>query len=544
MRLFHLLFPCVFGFRIFNPIPIDSDKVDEIMEGKNPYVKALGADDFEPFVSTPNQVSAVMFIAPWCFICPVLLPMWADAGKLLQSTETDFKVGLGVIDVISNPLVGEQNNIHAFPTMKIFVDQEVFIYTHESVQVPFSPSVVVNWVNRHTNRSTQITSEAQLGDFLKAYHLVLIGIFEEPVEAFRHSCLHFEDVFCLTMKPSFAPSLAKLTQKPVITKFPSVVIVYDHDDKYALFNGDLTQEGIDRFVRGRRLLTVNVFQQGTIDYIMDSGLPMMYMISPGSASDDEKNIFRQIAEKFIGKVVAVTSGLKEPWEQRLAEILDVRETTSTVVRILMHPPSEHHDHDPVSQSQSVIRHGLKYRNPEGDSLSADSLTKFVQLFVEGKIKPYIKSEPEDPDTIYTPGSILVNAVGTNFDKLVTDDIDRDILTIFHAPWCGHCRRLMPTIRELGEKLWYTGRQLKVAKIDATRNEIPHINISGYPTVILFKRVEKQVPIHERQAVVYNGDRSVEDFVRFLYENAVNKFSLEAPAKEVSGNQNIPFMEEL
>ena len=518
-----------------------NNALDEIVQGKHPKVELLDDSKFEPFVSAKNTVSAVIFIAPWCFICPVILPMWAAAAGSMATASAPTPQ-FALIDVTKYPSIAEANHIHAFPTMKLFVDDEVFIYTHESLDVPVSAASVVNWVNRHTNRTNLAATETELTEFLKNNHLAAVGLFasDDGRDEFTHSCLHFEDVACIQIPSSLASVLAKITEKPAITSFPALAMIYDHDDKYSQYSGEWKRDPIDSFVRGRRLLTVNVFQPGTIEYILDAGLPMLYLTSPAGFDDSQqKQILSAVAKKFLGKVVAVTVGTSQPWEQKLAELLDVKEVQSPVIRILSQPPSQHHDHDPVGQSQTIIRHGLKYKPSQDGTITEASLTDFVSSFLSGVAKPYIRSEPEpeDPNDSFTPGSILVNAVATNFDKFVTDDIKRDILVVYHAPWCGFCRKLMPTLRDLGLKLGHTGATLKVVKIDATRNEIPNVSIAGYPTLVLYKAVSARVPIDQREAVMYSGDRSIEDVVKFLHEKATNPFPDVKPWGAPSGGAN-------
>jgi protein disulfide-isomerase A1 len=508
------------------------------------YVSQLRGDTFETFVSgTKNSANAVLFVSPWCDICKAIMPLWEEAAKLLsQVSDASSSLGeggtinFGVIDAKAFPEIAEANGIQGFPTAKLYIDQEVFSYVHESPFTPISASLFVNWVNRHTKRRNVIENETQLSEFLKKIHLVAIGLFpksdssESSRTAFLHSSMHFEDVFFVEVvdKPDVFKAVSKIAGGRDITEFPCIVMVYDHDDKSAIFTGPFTQEAIDSFVKGRRLLTVNVFQPGTIEYILDAGLPMMFLVSPQEGTDDDMTkSFRSVAEKFLGKVVAVTVGTALPWEQKLCEVLDVHDIGSPVVRILNQPDSDHHSHDPVQQSQSIIRHGLKYRPTSDDGpLSVEKLTDFLNSFVKGTLKPYIRSEPEPEDfkDSFTPGSLLVNAVATNFDRLVTQDPKRDILVVYHAPWCGHCRKLMPTLRELGTKLAHAGKGLKIVKIDATRNEIPSVHISGYPTIVLYNAVDKPIPVNERKSIAYNGDRSLDDFVQFLRNHAVNSFS--------------------
>ena len=540
---------------------------DEIMAGRNPNIAVLTEDTFESFVSSKASASAVMFTSPWCFVCGALLPLWAETARLVQSSSSDpttsslpgnGKVNFAVIDATKYEKIAESNSIQGFPTIKIFIDEEVFSYVHDSPFTPVSASLFVNWVNHHTKRRNVVSTEAQLTEFLKDNHLVVIGFFDNSDasknarEALSHSSMHFEDVFFIEVVenlPQIVSSFAKLTEKPPVTRFPAIAMVYDHDDRYAVMSGSLfTQETIDSFIRGRRLLTVNVFQPGTVEYILDAGLPMLFLISPtGSDDGTAKEALKKVAEKYLGRIVAITLGTAQPWEQKLGEVLDLHDISKPVVRILEAPPSNHHDHNPISQSQIIIRHGLKFKPSAGDiDVTENGLSQFIDLVLSGTEKPYVRSEPEpeDPRESFTPGSVLVNAVATNFDKLVVQDIKRDILVVYHAPWCGFCRKLMPTLRELGSKLAHAGKGLKVVKIDATRNEVPQVSISGYPTIMLYTATDAVKPIHERKAVQYTGDRSIDDLISFLHSNAVNPFSDQAPPGTTSDQELHYAFEEL
>lgn len=79
--------------------------------------------------------------------------------------------------------------------------------------------------------------------------------------------------------------------------------------------------------------------------------------------------------------------------------------------------------------------------------SIDNLSAFAKDLVDGKLEPFIKSEPVPEKN---DGPVKV-AVGKNFKELVTDS-GRDALIEFYAPWCGHCQKLAPVWEELGEKV--------------------------------------------------------------------------------------------
>lgn len=68
-------------------------------------------------------------------------------------------------------------------------------------------------------------------------------------------------------------------------------------------------------------------------------------------------------------------------------------------------------------------------------------------FAEGKLSPYLKSEDVPADN---SGPVKV-AVAKNFAEVVTNN-GKDTLIEFYAPWCGHCKKLVPIYDELGQKV--------------------------------------------------------------------------------------------
>lgn len=54
------------------------------------------------------------------------------------------------------------------------------------------------------------------------------------------------------------------------------------------------------------------------------------------------------------------------------------------------------------------------------------------------------------------------------------------------PLSGHCKTLAPEWEKLGEK-FKDHKDIVVAKIDSTANEIDGVSIQGFPTLILFKK---------------------------------------------------------
>jgi thiol-disulfide isomerase/thioredoxin len=63
-----------------------------------------------------------------------------------------------------------------------------------------------------------------------------------------------------------------------------------------------------------------------------------------------------------------------------------------------------------------------------------------------------------------------------------------------APWCGHCKQLAPIWEELGDH-FAEDKDVVIAKMDATKNELESISVQAFPTLKFITKDTNEVGIH-------------------------------------------------
>uniref|UniRef100_A0A5S6Q7G0 Thioredoxin domain-containing protein n=1 Tax=Trichuris muris TaxID=70415 RepID=A0A5S6Q7G0_TRIMR len=79
------------------------------------------------------------------------------------------------------------------------------------------------------------------------------------------------------------------------------------------------------------------------------------------------------------------------------------------------------------------------------------------------------------------------------------------LVMLYAPWCGHCKRLLPTFDQVARAL--SGSHVQVTKLDCTKfpSLANKLKVNGYPTIRLYRHGEQ---------FEYTGERTKEAIMDF------------------------------
>jgi protein disulfide-isomerase-like protein len=114
-------------------------------------------------------------------------------------------------------------------------------------------------------------------------------------------------------------------------------------------------------------------------------------------------------------------------------------------------------------------------------------------------------------------------------RILTEDPTKDVLVMYYAPWCGHCKKLKPVWEELGQHVM--GSDVVVAKIDMDANKLKSPSIKGFPTIYFYPKVG--------ESLVYEEGRSLSELKGYLYANSAayrEAFPEEKPKKGAQAKQ--------
>ncbi|XP_036329033.1 protein disulfide-isomerase A6 homolog [Rhagoletis pomonella] len=139
----------------------------------------------------------------------------------------------------------------------------------------------------------------------------------------------------------------------------------------------------------------------------------------------------------------------------------------------------------------------------------DKFKFFVAIFLLAAAA----TAPKPASALYSPSDDVVELTPSNFDRLVIQD-DAIWVVEFFAPWCGHCKSLVPEYKKAAKALKGV---VKVGSVNADEHRSlgGQYGVQGFPTIKIFGT-------NKRSPTSYNGQRTAKAIAEAALAEAKKK----------------------
>lgn len=407
-----------------------------------------------------------------------LEPIFAAAAETLRG-----EITLAKLDADSNKKSGNAHGVKGFPTLKIFRNGQAEDYGGPR---DTAEGIVAAMRKANTASSTEITTAAELASARNSVGpnkvVVMIGFFANDGADFT----------------AFGRVARKMLDKGVVAYHATSASVLEAAGYYSDGSGIFLYP-----TKGNKVMYRGIVSDDRLlAWVVSSAVPAV-----GSLTETNSELYKHFTQSkgvMLIKVFYKGSAPSVPaWTGVKPGVL-----VRTVLVDTDTFPTEGANFGGVD---AVLIDGdtqKQYALPAGAALM-----DFVSLFLKGSLKTWAKSEPVPPTAL--PGEVVV-VVGATFDAIVMDSA-KGVLIEFYAPWCGHCKSLVPKYEELARNFAETDT-VAIAKMDATANEMSAANqalfkVEGFPTIFFAPPGAKK-----KTPKLFEGARDVAEMEAFVNKN--------------------------
>ena len=432
----------------------------------------------------------VMFYAPWCGHCKKFKPELEKAAAILRKEN----LIVAKVDATVEKKLAEKFGVRGYPTVKFFKKGVPIEYNGGRKE-----SDVLNWMRKKSGPATHpIKTLEELEKFKNenTVCLVYFGTNEEEKKIFESVATGNDDYPFATVEDKDLVEKAK-------EKMGFVVLYKKFDEKRNEISGFKEKE-LTEFVTMKSQKRVSTFDDKTTQIVFGDNQPTItYFGEKGDKWDEAEKLLEKIADKAIEKKLKVTmTEIKDGMGKRIADYIGVKKADLPSIRII----------DTRKEMKKYIME---------KEINEENILEFIDGWVKGTLKRHLKTQEEPKEN---KGPIL-EVVGKTFKRDVLDN-DNDVMIVFYAPWCGHCKKLLPEYEKAANALKEKNPKVILAKMDATENEVETIEVTGFPTIKFYPGNKK-----DKRPMDYSGDRTMDGIIKFLKTNCVNKLVYEEEKKE-------------
>ncbi|KAL8587058.1 hypothetical protein ACOMHN_023448 [Nucella lapillus] len=451
-------------------------------------VLVLTNENFTEIVEQ-EELMLVEFYAPWCGHCKSLAPKYEKAAKRLKNTPEPIL--LAKVDATAETELAKEHGVSGYPRLKVFRKGQPYEFRGEREE-----NDIVEYMEKQRGDPAKPVDKATLKSFLRMDDISVLGfflsdkdfllsIYQDAVQDYRDDYkFGYTTDQALFQQYSAKPgSILVLNAERFYTKY---------EPKWHTFQMTEYTSSIEitKFILEHQFPVVGAYE-GDLQTRLEKQEPLCLVFYSVDWSFDH----REATQLWRNKIAEIAKDFKEVH----FAIANDEDNQELMKDFGMEESSE-------EMNIGIMDKKKKYPMEPMEEYDSDQIREFLTLFREAKLAAYMKSQPV-PKKQKGPVKVVVYK---SFDQVVRDKT-KDVLIEMYAPWCGHCKKLEPTLRELAVK-FKSAKNLIIAKMDATANDTPNdYEAGGFPTIYFAPVNRKNKPIK------YEGGRELKDLISFLLE---------------------------
>jgi len=446
----------------------------------------LTSETIEEAIKTYPRIAILMF-APWCPHCKALYPEMVEALK-----HPDMKkmgIVFGKVDIEYNTKVQSDYNVYGMPTV-IYFENGV---KRELYGGGRTADKIVEWFyKRHISKTHNLKTLEEIKEYEKPKEpkFIYFGNDAKRIKEYEDFIDTKDDItFGLVENEKLIKEYGK---KP-----ETLVLFKRFDEPPYVDIQDITKENINNELRLNKFPLIFDSCHDLLNLMTIYRFTGLFLLVNFNDTEKTPNIeksFINLAKEHRTKLMFCKADISSDLGQRIIKISNITKVNAE-------------KNEPGILIMDFVKGFNKWKFEDFyPDFTVENMEKMVKDYVDGKIKPPIKSE-EIPEKQDKPVYKLVNK---EFQKVVLDS-KTNVFVKFYSPNCPHCIKLEPAFIELAEKLKYN-KNLLVAEYNLLANDFDWFRIRGYPTLIMFKAGDKL------NHIIYKGDRTVEDMMNFVISN--------------------------
>ncbi|XP_005094049.1 protein disulfide-isomerase A5 [Aplysia californica] len=484
----------------------------------NDVVHISSEEGFNKLLKKTKNPILVMFYAPWCGFCKRLKPDYSGAA-----TELKNKYTLVGVDVDKPPMMSlrMQYNITGFPTLIYFEKGKVkYKYGGEN-----NKAGIVSWM-KDPQPPKEPEKEAEWADEKSEVVHLTDSSFEEFVKQNPSVLVMFYAPWCghcKKMKPGYTEAAQQLKDEGITGILAAVDAT--KEKKIAQDNGVKGFPTVRYFKDGEYAFEVNERDKDKIiEFMKDPKEPPPPPPPEPKWEEVESEVVHLTDDSFKGFLKKKKHCLimfYAPWcghcKKAKPEFMSAAEKFKEDTKVAFAAV------DCTSQTGSCSSNDVtgyptfKYFNYGKNSqkyMGGRNENDFV-AFMNDPLNPAPTPAPPAVQSMdeqwrdFAGYESLALLSASNFELVVAES--SQLLVMFYAPWCGHCKKMKPAYAEAAAIVEREGLgTLGAVDVTVDGDLGSQYNVKGFPTLKFFKN---------GQVTDYNSGRSQELLVKFMRSQA-------------------------